>query len=345
MTEYLIANKDPRSERLLKKVFSTMNDDLYHKFFTRIKYFEIKNRMTFKQLPPQGKWKLLISTMKELGYEQKLPKVINIGSKKSGTNAFGFFFQQHPEVCHSLGNEVHYFDWNHEKGTGYYKSRMGFATKDQISFEKTPRYFVTEDAPLFIQKELPEDIKFVLCVRDPVQRAISDFRHESELQERRKFKGRVDRTKYLSQNGIMQGREFEKLVLTPNGEVNASNEIIRTSLYFTHFQNWLKYYPRDRFLVINHDNLQNDVLTELKRAEQFLGLKSYFRADMFYFDESRHGSCMKGKPRPCPAKSTPGFLPKAQLNPQLQKKLYDFYRPYNNAFAKLIGKRFAWMNQ
>ncbi|XP_071963263.1 heparan sulfate glucosamine 3-O-sulfotransferase 6-like [Antedon mediterranea] len=345
LVEYLVETKDPRSERLIKKLYSTISDDVYQKLFTKIKRIEEAKHITFRNLPFQKQWKVLIATMKELGYEQRLPNVINIGSKKSGTNAFGFFFQQHPQVCHSLGNEVHYFDWNHEKGTAYYKSRMGFATGNQFSFEKTPRYFVTEDAPFFMLEELPEDIKFILCVRDPVDRAISDFRHESELTERRNLKGRINHSKYLSKDGQMQGLKFQKLVMTPNGEVNASNEIIQTSLYSKHLKNWLKYYSRDRFLVINHDNLQDDAYNELKRVETFLGLKPYFTKDMFYYDEKRHGSCMKGKPRPCPAKSTPGFLPKAQLSPYISQKLHDFYRPYNNEFSKLIGQRFDWMDR
>ena len=329
---------DPRMPRLLRKLLEKLPVKVREDIPQEYRRFQFKNdRNHFLK-----QWQVVTETAAKHGLRQRLPDVINIGVKKSGTNAMGFFVTQHPQIAHSLGNEVHFFDRNYEKGLEYYRLRMGFAKDDQLSFEKTPKYFVTKGAPAQILKDLPKHIKFILCVRDPVKRALSDFRHESELALRRQAKTRLRNRRLERTSPEEQGKIFEKQVLDKNGNVNASNVIIDTSYYAKHYKHWLEYFPPDRFMVVNLDTLEKDAFPKLKEIEEFLGLDPYFKEEMFYYDESRHGTCMHGKMRPCPAKSTPGVLPKAKPSDATLKKLYDFYRPSNKELMELTGQDFEW---
>ncbi|XP_072028579.1 uncharacterized protein [Amphiura filiformis] len=171
---------DPRVPRILAKIMSSMPKEVRQDI-----------PQEYLQMGPRKylgtRFKVVSDAYKKHGMTQRLPEVISIGVKKSGTNAVGFFVTQHPQIVHSVGNEVHFFDRNYQKGLEYYRIRMGFAKEDQFCFEKTPKYFVTPNAPKQILSDLPKNIKFVLSVRDPVKRALSDFRHERELYVRRKW--------------------------------------------------------------------------------------------------------------------------------------------------------------
>ncbi len=53
---------------------------------------------------------------------------------------------------------------------------MPKSRKDEISIEKSPRYFVAPDAPRRIHA-MNSSIKLILTVREPITRAISDYQH------------------------------------------------------------------------------------------------------------------------------------------------------------------------
>ncbi|XP_072168211.1 bifunctional heparan sulfate N-deacetylase/N-sulfotransferase 3-like [Diadema setosum] len=342
---YLLRVSDPRYPRMIGKVLSRLPKDVERDMQMAIRTVESHTSTSFQQLPTAKQWQVILKVFKKKGYTQRYPDVINIGVKKSGTNALGFFLPEHPQIVHSIGNEVHFFDWMYSKGVDYYLSRMGFAKANQLIFEKTPRYFVTAEVPSRIKQDLPTNPKFILIVRDPISRLISDFRHESELKLRKEFK--KDRLKYSLRTGLFEGQRLKKEILDSQGQVNASNELVDTSVYVKHYMNWLAVYPPEQILIIDQDKMEKDVYTEMKRMEKFLGLQPYFRPTMFYNDDRVHGICLRQarhSPRNCPAKSTPSVLPKAELDSETLEKLHNFYRPLNREFARLTGMDFSWVD-
>ncbi|XP_071966019.1 heparan sulfate glucosamine 3-O-sulfotransferase 1-like isoform X3 [Antedon mediterranea] len=320
-----------------------MKGELKRKVDIMIANYDLYNDTPFSSLSSGQMWYVFTHIMKNIGYKQRLPKVINIGVKKSGTTALGFFIGQHPQISHSFGNEVHFFD-KHDRfkfGLSYYYARMGFSTEYQIPFEKTPKYFITKNAPKMIFNNLPKDIKFLLCVRDPVKRAVSEYHHDTELMLRHKKQDLQEAKKRTPEE---QGKLFKENYISPEGTVYKNKTVISTSIYSVHFKNWLKKFPRDRFLIVDLDNLAVNTFTELKRIEKFLGLETFFTRSMMYKSRMR-GSCLKiNGAIKCPARSTPGFTNKANLDSNASKILYDFYRPYNKEFSKLIDEQFDWMD-
>ncbi|XP_033108053.1 heparan sulfate glucosamine 3-O-sulfotransferase 5-like [Anneissia japonica] len=310
---------------------------------TQIAQFNQHNNVKFLSLPNGRMWYVFTNIMKSLGYEQRLPLVILIGVKKSGTTALGYFLGKHPQISHSFGNEIHFFDKpdKMKKGIDYYRSKMGFSNVDQLPFEKTPKYFITKDAPKAILKNLPKDIKFILCVRDPVERAISEYHHDTEYVLRRKQKSELLKAKQRSPEE--QGKLFTEKFISPQGYVYQNRTTTDTSIYSKHLKNWLKKFPLDRFLIVDLGSLQRNAYVELKRIQDFLGLVPFFTPSMIYRSEKR-GTCLKiNRSLNCPGRSTPGFTQKAKLGKKELTIMYDFYRPYNQEFARLTGKQFNWM--
>ena len=128
-----------------------------------------------------------------------LPNVVIIGAMKAGTSALHAYLARHPQVAMSTPKELNFFfgretgdtsgDWsprgNWHRGVHWYASH--FDRTAAVRGEASPGY-TSPDHP-----EVPErmgallpDARLVYLVRDPVARAVSQYRHHrSEGAEQR----------------------------------------------------------------------------------------------------------------------------------------------------------------
>uniref|UniRef100_A0A1B0CU05 Sulfotransferase domain-containing protein n=1 Tax=Lutzomyia longipalpis TaxID=7200 RepID=A0A1B0CU05_LUTLO len=201
---------------------------------------------------------------------------IIIGVKKCGTYALREMLNLHPMI-EIADRELRFFIQNefYAKGLQYYREQMPFSYADQITIEKTPRYFLVSKTPQRI-KAMDPDIKLILLVRDPVTRAISEYVHRRNSKEKR-LKNNINF--YLEE----WDRTFEELAFFPNGSINESYEPIRVSQYHRFLPPWLEEFPREQLIVINGDELIKDPVSQLSKIETFLGLEHKITKDDFYF--------------------------------------------------------------
>ncbi len=101
------------------------------------------------------------------------------GAQKSGTTALHRFLSEHPRICMASRKEVHFFDKNKNfkiSSPDYdtYHKNFPNPSDDQIVGEATPRYICWPSAPQRI-KEYNPDMKLIFILRDPVERAYSQF--------------------------------------------------------------------------------------------------------------------------------------------------------------------------
>uniref|UniRef100_A0A915MIU0 Sulfotransferase domain-containing protein n=1 Tax=Meloidogyne javanica TaxID=6303 RepID=A0A915MIU0_MELJA len=95
---------------------------------------------------------------------------------KGGTRALLDALALHPKVKIAR-HEVHFFDKekNFRRGLDWYRKQMPKAGLDDIIIEKTPAYFTANPkVPQRVFQFNPK-IKFILIVRSPVTRTVSDF--------------------------------------------------------------------------------------------------------------------------------------------------------------------------
>ena len=108
----------------------------------------------------------------------KMPNFFIAGMPRCGTTAAHNFINKHPDIFLSEGNpdhrnnEVWYFcrPENYQKGSQWYSQFFQDATgEEKYIGEKTP-WYMREKAIERIKKDLGPDVKFLLCVRDPILR-------------------------------------------------------------------------------------------------------------------------------------------------------------------------------
>lgn len=266
----------------------------------------------------------------EEGIKSRLPDVIMIGAKKTGTNALKFYLEFHPQLC-VTGNEVHYYDRHDQYDVQWYKSRLRIPKKGQLVLEKTPKYFVTKSAPSDIKRELASNIKFILSVRDPVERLISDFRFTTILETKKTWRRK--------QSAESQAKLLISEIMTAESAINSSHPFVYTSDYALHFKEWLKYFKPGQFLIIENSEMKANVVETLHSVERFLGIDHLYTRDMFAAD----GMSVKVGKNNITAKNTKDpKLPYPAVSKEVNKVLRDYYQPKNLEFERLAGRSFPW---
>jgi len=70
-----------------------------------------------------------------------------------------------------------FFDKRWDFGLDWYLDKLPNVADDEITFEKTPKYFVYPPALERIAQTVPR-VKFILMLCNPIDRAYSDFHHK-----------------------------------------------------------------------------------------------------------------------------------------------------------------------
>ncbi|XP_023672284.2 heparan sulfate glucosamine 3-O-sulfotransferase 4 [Paramormyrops kingsleyae] len=256
--------------------------------------------------------------------QKKLPQAIIIGVKKGGTRALLEALRVHPDV-RAVGNEPHFFDRNYEKGLDWYRDLMPSTLEGQITMEKTPSYFVTNNAPKRIHT-MARDIKLIIVVRNPVTRAISDY------------------TQTLSKKPEIPNFEVLAFKNRTLGLIDASWSALRIGIYALHLESWLQYFPLSQMHFVSGEQLIVDPAGEMAKVQDFLGLKRIVTDKHFYFNKTKGFPCLK-KPEDS---STPRCLGKSKgrthpkIDPDVIRRLHKFYKPYNMMFYQMTGQNFQW---
>ncbi|KAK7833259.1 hypothetical protein U0070_017258 [Myodes glareolus] len=196
----------------------------------------------------------------------------------------------------------------------------------QITMEKTPSYFVTNEAPKRIHS-MAKDIKLIVVVRNPVTRAISDY------------------TQTLSKKPEIPTFEVLAFKNRTLGLIDASWSAIRIGIYALHLENWLQYFPLSQILFVSGERLIVDPAGEMAKVQDFLGLKRVVTEKHFYFNKTKGFPCLKkpedsSAPR-CLGKSKGRTHPR--IDPDVIHRLRKFYKPFNMMFYQMTGRMLMLM--
>ena len=152
-----------------------------------------------------------------------LPNFMCIGAAKSGTTSLYDILKQHSDVFIPSFKEPHFFDIStvYEHGISWYdKTYFSGVKKEKCIGDFTPTYLFDKYAPERIFSSLGKNVKFIIILRNPVDRAYSHYLHSKrDLHEHLSFedalKKKVDEKNnyltYLRTSYVEQGRYADML--------------------------------------------------------------------------------------------------------------------------------------
>lgn len=216
-----------------------------------------------------------------------LPTVFLLGGTKCATTSIALMLKQHPAFVQPFAKELMYlqhipnFESNYESDRaiaflwGRYSnghaaefSSLGYRKFFPLTRQMKQSVFrwgaaFTADCDPFnlycptaterVMSLVPS-AKFIISLRNPVDRAYSDF------------------NMYRSRGA--EKRSFEEVVEAElsGSETRFRRRFLEQSIYAPHLRRWFACFPRDRFYVIRTEDFFNDPHTVMKGVFRFLGL-------------------------------------------------------------------------
>lgn len=215
-----------------------------------------------------------------------LAKLFIIGTQKGGTTSLWHYLRQHPLFLSSRVKEPHFFDkpQNYRKGRSFYESlfpawrgRLLSLTKiPNVLFESTPSMLFCPHSPQRVLETVGEDVRFVVLLRNPIDRAYSHYRHsvrrglESESFETALALER-DRIGDLQQKWLDDPDFFDSDLMTFS--------YFSRGRYDEQLNRWLQYFPRSRFLILESEAFFQHPKDTIARVCHLVGLKPLVTPD------------------------------------------------------------------
>jgi hypothetical protein len=261
------------------------------------------------------------------GQGHMLPEFLIIGSTKCGTTSLHGWLTEHPLIAETK-KEIHFFNIHYYLTQDWYRSqfplereRDEFAAEHGRPFtvgEATASYLAHYWTPQRAAKLLP-DARLIVCLRDPVARAYSQFH-------------------YFRQRGHEELASFEEAVAREEDRLRGEEQrqiddphyhswplhcysYLTGSRYAEQLERWFEVFPREQFLFLNFDQeLTAAPQTALDSVYAHLGLPPHHNAEL-------------------PTLNAGSYEP---LSEQTSARLAEYFRPHNEHLRQLTGIDFGW---
>jgi hypothetical protein len=288
---------------------------------------------TLRRLTPH-RWKVPVRSAilktAELIDAGTLPDVLIIGAQRSGTTSLHEYVTRHPGVWSAkLTKEVHFFDLRWDQGPGWYRryfparwTRLRFRRRngyDLAAVDASPYYLFHPDVPRRAARVCP-DARLIAVLRNPIDRALSQYKLEVKLgfEDAATFEDALQReTTRLNgeEERLLKDEHYLSLAYQHHSYAIRGH-------YMTQLERWLKFFPRERLLVIISEELFSDPYPEIRRIYAFLGVPDREDGEFLKLSPSR------GRDEMSPAT-------RALLRAEFRKSNQDLY--------SFLGRDVGWM--
>lgn len=274
--------------------------------------------------------------------QQRYPGAYIVGVGKSGTRELTDFLAMHPQILiFRTKNKGYQFGKNVFLNNLTLKAiprRMPCTFSNQLGLVKADKFFTDANMPKLL-KAMNQDLKVIVIVREPISRYISHLTFEHFM----KHKSRQN--PYGSFNVIVKRmRDIEHIIRKTNGELDKT-KTFNMSLYDESFERYQKVFSSDQILIIEANEFKNNPVSVFYRVVAFLGLEHFPAENYFVYNEDKKFYCV----RVCAADNKMacygeyrGKKSPVRLEPNTKELLREYFKPHNDHFFELIGRRFDW---
>ncbi|MCF2141387.1 MAG: sulfotransferase domain-containing protein [Candidatus Lokiarchaeota archaeon] len=183
-----------------------------------------------------------------------------IGAQKAGTSTIHEILRSHPEIYMPISEAPFFYsDDLFNKGTLWFKEKyFKDYNNETILGTKTPEYIYITESIKNIQKTFGNNVKFILSLRNPVDRAFSHYLMT--------YRRGLENLPFLPSLSIEKER-IEKSIFN---KIHYS--YITRGLYFIQIRNFLKYYDRKKLFILI---FEKDLINESMRIKTFKKIQDF----------------------------------------------------------------------
>ena len=218
---------------------------------------------------PQGAEESGSVAREEEGYRPKVNFMI-VGAQKCGTSALWQYLGQHPQVGMSSPKEVQLFsgpeyssDWSPQEIDQRYAPWFRHCSDAEVRGEVTPIYLFLPDVAAQLKRYNP-GLKLIVLLRDPVERAISNFYMQ-------RARGKEKAPFWLA---LLAEPWRLRRCTNPRawGSATRVYSYRARGLYSLQLRNLQRHFPRQQVLVVSSRRLLRDHQAVLSEVFTFLGV-------------------------------------------------------------------------
>ena len=261
---------------------------------------------------------------------------VMVGCQRCGSTWVDAALREHPEIFLPSQKQTYFFDAHYDKGIDWYLNHFRDISPSQTAVgEISTGYCLIRAVPL-MAKHLPH-VKIIMAMRNPIDRAYSNFQVRKAVNNWSSFESALEEEPDFYERGR----------------------------YIEQIEELLKHYPRKQLHLILYDDLMANDREYLKEMLTFIGVDDSFEssqigqqrnASMFprlrkvlhtiglkpivtALSKSEVGNIVRrrNKKKRKPSSST--------LSTQTRATLVEYFKPYNNRLAKLLGRNLDHWNQ
>ena len=257
--------------------------------------------------------------------KERFPHFMIVGFGKSGTRALYNALRLHPQLA-GPQKEERFFSLKYGKGLSKYLSSFPPRPRGGYLIEKSPDYILRPKVPARITAaaELagrkPEDLKFIVITRNPIDRAMSEY-----------LEWNIQRRKFNSP----KLPPFDEMVLK-DGVLHTEQPFINASCYEYHIASWLKTFSQNQMCYVNGDAFVEHPFQQVHMLELWMGLEPFFSEENFVFDKKKGFYCFKsGSDTQCMGGAK--GRPHPQISDDVSTHLVEYFHQCNSHLAQHTG--------
>jgi hypothetical protein len=268
----------------------------------------------------QFKYRLITSS------NRVTPDFIVLGGQKCGTTSLHRYLKQHPNVLPPYKKDSGFFDANYFRGFSWYRAYFPLQSKIEKLKSNGEQYVTGEVTTSYIHHPLTPrrifdanlpNVKFIVLLRNPVDRAYSHYQHMVRTQrETLSFKEAIekeDERLYDIENRVRAGDD-EALKLFRNFSYKNRGR------YVEQLERWFALFPKERFLILKSEDLFQQPEQICNQVFEFLGIPP---RKLAHYENVNPG----------------GYI---SAEAETLQSLTEYFKPYNQRLADLIGYDFGW---
>lgn len=227
---------------------------------------------------------------------------------------------KHPCIVPASTKEIHFFDNFYDKGLEWYESNFGSMITNEsdaakkITGESSPYYIFHPLVPSRVKSLVP-NVKLILLLRNPVDRAISHYYHEVSMG-----------IETLSLDDAIRSEEKRmegQYDIVMNGQYSFNHQhfsYLSRGIYVDQIKRWLDTFPKERFKIIKSEDFFSTPSKIMSEISDFLGMENY---PHLKYEKYNIGDYV-------------------QPDIKIQKYLMEYFKPHNERLYSFLDRNFDW---